>query len=118
MAIKNYRLKIIDWVQALFIYNSLFIILLSCFSCSYNKITPPPQGTIAKDSMQLIITDLTLLEATLNNVVLDDTVKKINVLSKYHISSQRFDSSFAYYSRNPQILKELYTKVLENLNGK
>ena len=68
--------------------------------------------------MQLILTDLTLTEAALNNAVLNDTVKKVDILAKYHVSLQRFDSSFVYYSRNPTKLKEIYSKVLEKLNSK
>lgn len=101
--------------KQLFILSSIFLTLSSCY---FYKAPPPPPGTIDNDTMQLIITDLTLHEAALNNAVLNDTVKKINVLAKYHISFQRFDSSFAYYSRNPKILKDIYSKVLENLNRK
>ena len=92
-----------------------------CFlfvSCSFSKVIPPPPGTIGNDTMQLIITDLSLLESALNANVLNDTTKKMNVLEKYHISPQRFDSSFTYYSHNPTKLKEIYAKVLENLNSK
>lgn len=98
-----------------FILHFLFLVISSC---SFNKVIPPPTGTIGSDTMQLIITDLSLTEAALNNGVLNDTLKKINVLAKYHISTQRFDSSFAYYSHNPTKLKEIYTEVLENLNSK
>jgi hypothetical protein len=42
----------------------------------------------------------------------------MNVFAKYRISAQRFDSSFTYYSQNPTKLKEIYAKVLENLNSK
>jgi hypothetical protein len=97
------------------ILNSTFLILLSC---SFSKVVPPPPGTIGNDTMQLIITDLTLTEAALNNGALNDTIKKINVLTKYNVSIQRFDSSFVYYSHNPTKLKEIYTSVLEKLNSK
>jgi hypothetical protein len=97
------------------ILNSTF---LTFFSCSFQKIVPPPPNNIGADTMQLIITDLSILEAALNNGVPNDTLKKINVLEKYHISPQRFDSSFTYYSHNPTKLKEVYAKVLENLNSK
>ncbi len=97
----------------IFSFSSLIIL-----SCSFSKVIPPPAGTIGNDTMQLIITDLSLLEAALNNGVPNDTLKKINVLEKYHISPQRFDSSFTYYSHNPTKLKEVYAKVLENLNSK
>jgi hypothetical protein len=97
------------------ILNSTF---LTFFSCSFQKIVPPPANTIGVDTMQRIITDLTLLESALNANVLNDTTKKMNVFAKYHISAQRFDSSFTYYSHNPTKLKEVYAKVLESLNSK
>lgn len=98
-----------------FTFSFSFLIIPSR---SFNKVLPPPSGTIGSDTMQLIITDLTLTEAALNNGVLNDTLKKINVLTKYHISIQRFDSSFTYYSHNPTKLKDIYTNVLEKLNKK
>jgi len=96
----------------------LYFSFLLISSCSFNKVIPPPSGTIGNDTMQLIIADLTIMEAALNNGVPNDTLKKINVLTKYHVSIQRFDSSFIYYSHNPIKLKEVYAKVLENLNSK
>ena len=92
-----------------------------CFlltACSFKKEIKPPVDLIDKDTMGLIITDLTITEAALNNGLITDTLKKVNVLSDYHISIQRFDSSFSYYSKNPKKLKEVYARVLENLNKK
>ncbi len=68
--------------------------------------------------MELIITDLTITEAALNTGIPNDTIKKLNALADYKVSLQRFDSSFIYYSKNPQKLKEIYAKVLEDLNQK
>jgi hypothetical protein len=68
--------------------------------------------------MEHIITDLTITEAALNTGSPNDTLKRISVLADYKISRQRFDSSFTYYSKNPQKLKDMYAKVLENLNRK
>lgn len=68
--------------------------------------------------MLRIITDLTIAEAALNGAIPNDTLKKVNVLENYKVSLQRFDSSFTYYTQNPKKLKEIYAKVLENLNKK
>jgi len=68
--------------------------------------------------MELILTNLTVTEAALNNGIPSDTVKKTNVLANYNISVPRFDSSFTYYTQNPKKLKEIYAKVLEDLNKK
>jgi hypothetical protein len=88
-------------------------------SCSFRKEIPPPPNLIGEDTMEFILVDLTLNEVILNNGgIPSDTVKSFNVLEKYHVSTQRFDSSFAYYSKNPQKLKDIYTNVLEDLNQK
>lgn len=88
-------------------------------SCSFRKQIPPPPNLISMDTMEFILVDMTLNEAILNNGgVPNDTVKSFNVLQKYHISPAQFDSSFAYYSKNPQKLKEIYANVLEDLNQK
>ncbi|HEX7413856.1 MAG TPA: DUF4296 domain-containing protein [Bacteroidia bacterium] len=98
-----------------FLIFNLSVLILS--SCSFKKDVPPPPGTIGKDTMQLIITDLSISEAILNNGLIKDTLS-IDVLSKYHISRSRYDSSFAYYTQNPTKLKVIYTQVLENLNSR
>ena len=77
-----------------------------------------PVSLIPQDTMLLLITDLTLTEAALNTPIINDTVRKMNVLANYKISPLRFDSSFTYYTENPKKLKAIYTKVLENLNKK
>ena len=97
------------------------LLTISCFlltNCSFRKEIKRPPNLIGADTMELIITDLTLTEAALNMSLPNDTVRKINVLSKYNINLQRFNSSFAYYTQNPRKLKDIYAKVLEDLNKK
>jgi hypothetical protein len=98
------------------------LLVLVCFfllpNCAFKKEIKPPADLIGADSMELILTNLTITEAALNNGVANDTLKKINVLANYNISGPRFDSSFAYYTKNPKKLKEIYAKVLEDLNKK
>jgi len=96
---------------------SIFCCLLLT-NCYFKKEINPPADLINADSMELILTNLTITEVALNNGIANDTVKKINVLANYNISLQRFDSSFTYYSQNPKKLKEIYAKVLEDLNKK
>ncbi|HXD93292.1 MAG TPA: DUF4296 domain-containing protein [Bacteroidia bacterium] len=97
------------------------LLIFCCFlltNCYFKKEIKPPVNLIGADSMELILTNLTITEAALNTGVANDTVKKINVLANYNISLQRFDSSFSYYTQNPKKLKEIYAKVLEDLNKK
>ena len=97
------------------LFNSVFLLFADC---SFRKEIKRPANLISADTMELIITDLTLTEAALNAGIPNDTIKKINVLSRYNISSNRFSSSFAYYTQNPKKLKNIYAKVLEDLNKK
>ena len=97
------------------------LLIFCCFllpNCYFKKEIKPPVDLIGADSMELILTNLTIAEAALNNGVPSDTLKKVNVLANYNISVPRFDSSFAYYTQNPKKLKEIYAKVLEDLNKK
>jgi hypothetical protein len=98
-----------------------FLLPVSCFlltNCSFRKEIKRPVNLISSDTMEFIITDLTLTEAALNVGIPSDTIRKINVLTKYNISSQRFNASFAYYTQNPKKIKDIYAKVLEDLNKK
>src|ERR1700748_2809971 len=83
--------------------------LLLLTSCSFKKEIPPPSNLISADTMEFILVDLTMNEAALNSCIPNDTLKKVNVLANYKISLQRFDTSFAYYTQNPQKLKDIYT---------
>ena len=97
----------------------LFIVFCFLFlSCTFKKEMKAPVSLIPQDTMLLLITDLTLTEAALNTPIINDTVRKMNVLANYKISPLRFDSSFTYYTENPKKLKAIYIKVLENLNKK
>ena len=99
-------------------YCLLIFCCLLITNCYFKKEIKPPANLISTDSMELILTNLTITEVALNNGIANDTVKKINVLANYNISISRFDSSFTYYTQNPKKLKEIYAKVLEDLNKK
>ena len=115
MGIKDLRLKIQNCVTTFFILNFSFLIFTNC---SFKKDIAPPADLISADTMEFILVDLTINEAALNSGIPNDTLKKINVLANYKISRQRFDTSFTYYTKNPQKLKDIYTNVLEDLNQK
>ncbi len=115
MEIKDSKFKIRNCATTFLILNFSFLIFTNC---SFRKEIKRPSNLISADTMEFIITDLTLTEAALNTGVSNDTIRKINVLTKYNISSKRFNASFAYYTQNPKKLKDIYAKVLEDLNKK
>jgi hypothetical protein len=92
-------------------------------SCSQDKTVSIPDTVLQEDKMAEVMVDIHLLEATLNiNTFSKDKVSKDNsspatdVLKKHGITKKQYDESFSFYTRNPQLLGEMYTKVLNELS--
>lgn len=97
---------------------SLSFSLLLLLSCAPQKKAVPPPDLIGRAGMIALITDLTLSEAVLGGEPLasfNDTLKKINVFKEHNVTSERFLSSFKYYTENPGELKSIYDEVLTSL---
>jgi len=102
-----------------FLFLSCLILLFQ--SCSTKNETPPPPDLIEEKEMVFVITDLTLSEAALVGEPLsgfNDTLKRINVLKEHDLTSDRFLSSFKYYTEHPLKLKSIYNEVLKVLEEK
>ncbi|HWY37777.1 MAG TPA: DUF4296 domain-containing protein [Bacteroidia bacterium] len=98
----------------------LFTALCLLSSCSYKKDIPPPPGLLDENKMALVISDITLSEAILTGqplALLNDSIKKINVLKEHGISNEQFLSSMKYYSENPLKLKGIYMEVEQLINA-
>lgn len=109
----------------LFVQGSRFLILVSwflvLFSCTPKTENLPPADLIEEKEMASVIADISLSEATFNSQPLaefNDTLKRINVLREHNISTERFLSSFKYYTENPDKLKNVYAEVCTMLEDK
>lgn len=67
--------------------------------------------------------DVHLLEATLNmnafskdNVVINNASPTSDILKENGITKAKYDESFAFYTRNPKLLAEVYQLVLNDLS--
>lgn len=124
MAIKDLRVKIKNVIQRfkpIIFFVILYFVFLTFFSCSYKKEVPPPPDLIDQKEMAQVISDITISEAILTNeplAILNDTLKKINVLKEHKVSQAQFLSSMKYYSENPEKLVDIYAEVLEILNAR
>ncbi|MGZ4035759.1 MAG: DUF4296 domain-containing protein [Bacteroidia bacterium] len=103
-------------------YLLIFFTIL-VVSCSQNKTVSIPDFVLPEDKMAEVMVDVHLLEATLNiNTFSRDKITKGNmapatdVLKKHGITKKQYDESFAFYSQNPQLLSEVYLKVLNDLS--
>ncbi len=103
----------------------LFFLCIWFVSCSDDKATMIPEGVLAKEKMALVMTDMHLLEASMNlnisNAIADnkssDMEKRaMNVLKKNGITKQQFETSFAFYTSKPELLSEVYKEVVVELS--
>jgi hypothetical protein len=82
----------------------------------------PPNDLITRDSFQLVLLDMMLLEGyvkTQHNNVHDFyqiIMKSADpIFEKYNIDSSRYASSMDYYSHHQNILKEMYEVVQDSI---
>lgn len=105
----------------------LFVSLLIFFvSCKTEvKRFEAPENLISRDSMVLIIEELTVLESYITTKypllhVNEKVMRKSGdaILKKYHISFKRFDESLSYYGSRQDEMQSIYTEVQDSLNWK
>jgi hypothetical protein len=104
--------------------NSFLILLVwLCGACV--KSEEPPVGIIPKDTMAHILADIHIEEAKLSvKPLIQDSARqsyattKIAVYDKYHISEERFNESFDWYTKNIEQLDKIYEVVVDTLSLK
>lgn len=103
--------------------GSLFLVIFILFLSSCELEKKKPEDLIAKNEMVLILKDMVLLEATYNTRLIrfDDknermTNYSIEILNKFGVSKEKFDSSFEYYSSDSYEFESMLELVFEELN--
>lgn len=98
-------------------YIYIAFLALSLAACGSEKKEKIPAGILPKEKMIAVITDLHVAEAAINlNLLRPDSL--YDVYEKNKITKQQYDSSFKYYSLNPEKLVEIYNEVLNEISKK
>ncbi|MGK0406437.1 MAG: hypothetical protein ACJAZH_000249 [Roseivirga sp.] len=97
------------------------LIFSACSPQAPQKTADLPEWIIPEDIMMAVLTDVHIIEgARIGKTVLGDSLWTIDhydkLWEKYHISETLYDSSFRFYSRNPEKMDQLYEQVLTNLS--
>lgn len=99
------------------------LLLLGCKS-EIERI-PEPENLIPRDTMVMVLGDLTVLEAHITNkyptvTVFKDLMKKSgdDLLKKYNISFKRLDESMNYYGSRQEEMQSIYTEIQDSLTLK
>lgn len=93
--------------------------LLVLLSCSTEP--KPPQGPLSREKFEHVLMNALLIEArTGRGISLDYTLPDVNaeyaeMFSKEGVTKAEFDSTYNAYLRQPEVLKSVYEKVLNDL---
>lgn len=103
-------------------YNSLFFSVLLLLAACHSG---PPDGIIEQNKMVNLLTDVHIIDGSLYATVqVPDSLYyhgngKFNALFKrYHVDSAQFRKSFKYYTAKPDIMLDMYNKVVDKLQFK
>lgn len=83
-----------------------------------------PAGVIVEDNMIEVITEIELTQALvkLKFSNQDSTVNQQQLFNEvyrdFNVSEEQFNSSLAYYCKDPKLLEGMYVKVINNLSEK
>ncbi len=103
-------------------YNVIFLCGLLLSACYNEKTIQKPENLIEQEKMAIIISDFTLLEATMNTVAanraLVDSTLKVNLFDEHKISQEQFSESLLYYSKKPEEMKAIQEQVIEIITEK
>ncbi|MEY3236338.1 MAG: hypothetical protein RI883_439 [Bacteroidota bacterium] len=105
-------------------FSSLLIFFLILSSCSdYTSGRPTPQNLIPRDTVVMVLKDMTLIESHIQTKYLhvsrfQKTMKLSGkkVLDHYSISHKRFEESMEYYGTRQEEMQSIYSQVLDSLN--
>jgi len=100
---------------------ALFIVLASCQTDTYGK--KRPEDLVSRDTLVMVLTELSLIESHIQDTyihvgVFKDVMKRSGdlILSKYGLTSSRFESTVDYYGTRQEELESIYNQVLDSLN--
>lgn len=106
--------------------KGIIVVVIFCLailtSCSKSAIKIP-DDVIHKDSMMFIMMDIHIAEAgvkTLNadSVAINNKTYYEFIFKNHHVSEEQFRKSLTFYTDNPELLQEIYTKMTEEMSKK
>lgn len=99
----------------------LFLCLAVSLSACHNDVVP--DDVVDTATLAQFLSEAHLIDSYYNVADNRDSAKTLvdaaydSLYVKYGISKEQYDSTIAYYLRRPQMLEEVYSRVLDNLNA-
>ena len=99
------------------------LLLTSCYSSPNQEVGSTPDNIIERDQLVLIITDVEIAESSLRQKQnVGHEIKNIketyyhSIFSKHAVTKEQYDSSMAYYKRDPEVMDKIYEDVITKLS--
>lgn len=108
-------------IKRIFVISALLATIFLAASCNKNKL---PEGIIEEKVMIEILSEMHTVDAFFNNTVgydCDTVIGEVyytyeQIFKKHGVTRDQFETSMDYYSKNPQQFRDMYEKVVLNLN--
>jgi hypothetical protein len=101
--------------------STLVLLVVACQSNTYGK--KAPEDLIARDTLVMVLKDLSLIESHIQDVYAQNGIYKDimrrsgdTVLSKYRLTADRLERSLDYYGSRQSDMESIYNQVLDSLN--
>ena len=99
-----------------------FFYFIICINVGCNYSDSPPDPLLNQHVMSNILIDIHLLEAKINTLgkkgdtsfQIYDHFEKL-ILEKHDVDSLVFVQNLAYYMRNPSLIENVYTNIIDTL---
>jgi hypothetical protein len=91
-------------------------------SCNNNSSETPPSNIITEQQFTKILSEFLISESVINLNIKNitnlkfDSVYAFNPLIENNISKGKYDSTLQYYSKHPELYKQIYEDALELLS--
>jgi len=100
----------------------LLLILLMTFNACETKKSITGKAFIEREVLVNMLVDIHLADGVTNDRKFNrkfdvDSIDVLTpILDKYHVSREKFDTTMYVYTRNPELLDQVYNDVLIKLN--
>jgi len=106
------------------LYNHLFLLLflLITFNACHSKKSITGKEFVEREVLVNMLVDIHLADGITNDRKFNrrfdaDSIDVLSpILEKYHVSREKFDTTMYVYTRNPELLDQVYNDVLIKLN--
>jgi len=100
-------------------YIIIVLILMSLAACNHSK---PGKYIIPPETLVPVLMDMHLTYALQSSTEIRKLAREVDsidvygyIFDKHNISRVRFDSTIAWYSRNPELFTDIYDQVIMQL---